>query len=87
MPGAPCTTMEWTVPSVASAPAMSSSRPGSATPISCRPALAGFASGPIRFITVGIAISRRTGPTWRIAGCIVGANMNTMPASSSTPRI
>ena len=35
------------------------------------------------FITVGMPSSRRTGPTCRIAGCIAGANMNTMPASSS----
>ena len=35
----------------------------SATPSTCRPADAGFASGPTMFITVGTASSRRTGPT------------------------
>jgi len=33
-------------------------------------------------MTVGIPNSRRTGPTCRMAGCIAGANMNVMPASS-----
>src|ERR1043166_5398478 len=33
------------------------------------------------FMTVATAISRRTGPTCRMAGCISGANMNTIPAS------
>ena len=87
MPGSPCTTMECSVPSARSAPAMSSRRPASATPITWRPARAGLANGPTRFITVGTAISRRTGPTCRMAGCIVGANMNTMPARSRTSRI
>ncbi len=39
------------------------------------------------FITVGMASSRRTGPTCRIAGCISGANMNTIPASRSARAI
>src|SRR5690348_4194319 len=35
------------------------------------------------FITVGMPSSRLTGPTCRIAGCMSGANMNTIPASRS----
>ena len=38
------------------------------------------------FITVGMPSSRRIGPTCRMAGCISGANMNTMPARSSAAR-
>jgi hypothetical protein len=36
------------------------------------------------FMTVGMRSSLRTGATCRMAGCSSGANMNTMPASSST---
>src|SRR6185312_15460261 len=39
------------------------------------------------FITVGIPSSPRTGPTCRIAGCMRGANMNTIPALSYARRI
>jgi len=35
------------------------------------------------FMTVGIPNSRRTGPTCRMAGCMAGANMKVIPASSS----
>ena len=45
---------------------------------------AGLASGPTRFMRVGTPSSRRTGETCRIAGCIAGANMNTIPASART---
>ena len=87
IPGSPCTTSACTVPSVCSAPAISGTRRASATPTTCRPALAGLASGPTMFITVGMPSSRRTGPTCRIAGCISGANMKTMPASRSARSI
>jgi len=39
------------------------------------------------FITVGIPSSRRTAPTCRIAGCISGANMKTIPASRNEASI
>ena len=55
IPGSPCTTSACTVPSARSAPAISGTRRASATPTTCRPALAGLASGPTMFITVGIA--------------------------------
>src|SRR5712672_2470468 len=71
------------VPRADRAPAKMGALSRSATPTTCRPARAGFASGPTMFITVGIASSRLTGPTWRMAGCIWGAYMNTIPASSS----
>src|SRR6185437_7027432 len=86
-PGSPYTTRACNEPSAASAPASSGRRARSDTPTTCRPAPAGFASGPRMFMTVPIARSRRTGPTWRMAGCMLGAYMNTMPVSSSTRRI
>jgi hypothetical protein len=57
---------------------------GSATPTTWRPREAGLVRGPSTFITVGMASSRRIGATWRMAGWWSGANMKTIPASSST---
>ncbi len=57
-------------PSSASASATSSSTAGSDTPTTCRRAPAGFVSGPRMFMIVGIASSRRTGATCRIAGVV-----------------
>ena len=48
IPGSPCTTSACTLPSSASAAAMRSIRAGFATPTTCRPAFAGFASGARR---------------------------------------
>ena len=52
-----------------------------------RVAPAGFASGPTRFIDRrNPQLARRAGPTCRMAGCIRGANMKTMPDSAKHGR-
>src|SRR5215212_3353567 len=55
--------------------------PGWPTPMSWCRAPAGFVSGPRMLKTVRIPISRRVGPTNRIAGWNAGAYMNPIPTS------
>ncbi len=80
-PSDPCTRNCRPSPKLASACAISSPIPSPGTPINCACAPAGLHNGPIRFSTVRIFNSVRTGAAWRSAGCSFGANRNPIPVS------
>ena len=75
-------TIARSLPRAASASASSGTSSGRPTPMSCRVAPAGFASGPSALKIVRTPSSRRTVPSSLIAGWNEGANRNTRPTSS-----
>ena len=82
-PSAPCTTQARSVPNCARTWAIGSTHSPANTPMSCRLAPAGLASGPSRLKIVRVPSSTRAPATWRMAPWWRGAIMKPIPA----PRI
>ena len=72
-PPSPCTIRACWMPRIRITSAIGWTSSRRATPMIWNGVSTGFASGPSRFMIVGIASSRRTGPAWRIAGWWFGA--------------